>query len=413
MNPPTLVALTAAVLSTAAPSAGSPIAWPAVHTGAVVPIVSPGEDAAGKQSGERRRARDLGVAPGSMEPGPGNAITDVEGVRVGQTTIVEGTRFHTGVTAIVPHGGNLFQEKVPAAIVVGNGFGKLVGLSQVQELGTLETPVLLTGTLSVPRVADALITYMLDLPGNENVGSINPVVGETNDGGLSDIRARPIEPQHVFDAISSARGGAVAEGAVGAGAGTRAFGFKGGIGTSSRRLDEQRGGWTVGVLVQTNYGGSLTILGVPVGRELREQGAEPDAGGFEGEPGDGSCMIVVATDAPLDHRNLERLALRALMGMARTGSNFSNGSGDYVIAFSTDPTLRSGPAAASGPPHRQLDSARVSPLFQAAIEATEEAIYNSLFMATTTEGFRGRAEQLPIDRVLQLLREHGALPTGQ
>ena len=367
-----------------------------------------------EQNPERRRARDLGVAPGTLDPGRQNAITDVPGVRVGHATIVEGTRFHTGVTAVLPHGGNLFREKVPAAIVVGNGFGKLAGLSQVQELGTLETPVLLTGTLSVPRAADALITYMLELPGNENVRSVNPVVGETNDGGLSDIRARPIRPEHVFDAIRNASAGPVEEGAVGAGSGTVAFGFKGGIGTSSRRLPDERGGWTVGVLVQTNYGGrsGLTILGVPVGRELGRGGAArplPDGSDDGNEPGDGSCMIVVATDAPLSHRNLERLALRGLMGMARTGSSFSNGSGDYVIAFSTDPTLRSGPDAGNEPPNRQLDNALVSPLFEAVIEATEEAIYNSLFMATTTDGFRRRVEELPVERVLQLLRDHGAL----
>lgn len=381
-----------------------------------------------RQEDARMRARDMGVVTGTLDPGPFNAITDVPGVRVGHTTLHEGDRFRTGVTAVVPHGGNLFRDKVPAAIVVGNGFGKLAGLSQVQELGTLETPILLTGTLSVPRVADALITYMLELPGNEDVRSINPVVGETNDGRLSDIRARPIRPEHVFHAIRSAREGQVLEGAVGAGTGTVAFGFKGGIGTSSRRTAEGAGGWTVGVLVQTNFGGrrSLRISGVPVGEELATRAAgrgisvagsgdtsnalAADLVESDTAPGDGSCMIVVATDAPLEHRALERLALRALMGMARTGSNFSNGSGDYVIAFSTHTALRTGAEADAQNVVRTLPSGALSPLFQAVIEATEEAIYNSLFMAQTTEGFRGtRVEALPLDRVRNILQRHRAL----
>jgi len=367
---------------------------------------------------DRPRARGAGIVVGSMEPGTLNAITDVAGVRVGHTTIIEGVEFHTGVTAILPHEGNVFRAKVPAAIVVGNGFGKLAGLSQVQELGTLETPILLTGTLSVPRVADALITYMLDLPGNENVRSINPVVGETNDGGLSNIRARPIRPEHVFDAIRTATAGPVREGVVGAGTGTVAFGFKGGIGTASRRLSGRAGDWTVGVLVQTNFGSrrALRIAGVAVGEELAATpGADstldpavPDP--TLGAPGDGSCMIIVATDAPLEHRALERLAMRALMGMARTGSNFSNGSGDYVVAFSTHPALRSGPDAGDSEPARMLGSGAMSPLFQAVIEATEEAIYNSLFAATTVQGYGGRTvEALPVDEVLRILRQHGAI----
>ncbi len=390
--------------------------------------VSSHRASAPRQVDARMRARDMGVVAGTLSPGALNAITDVAGVLVGHTTVHEGDRFRTGVTAIVPHGGNLFREKVPAAIVVGNGFGKLAGLSQVQELGTLETPILLTGTLSVPRVADALITYMLDLPGNEDVRSINPVVGETNDGRLSDIRARPIRPEHVFNAIRSASDGPVPEGAVGAGTGTVAFGFKGGIGTASRRVAGGSSGWTVGVLVQTNYGDmrSLRIAGVPVGEELAApvNGGEIQAarGGATGDvaasglaepgdaPGDGSCMIVVATDAPLDHRALERLALRALMGMARTGSNFSNGSGDYVIAFSTHEALRSGADANNQSVVRTLSSSALSPLFQGALEATEEAIYNSLFMAQTTEGYRGtRVEALPLDRVRNILRRHRAL----
>ncbi len=373
----------------------------------------------------RPRAREVGITPGILDPGPLNAITDVEGVMVGHATLIEGQDIRTGVTAILPHAGNLFQEKVPAAIFVGNGFGKLAGISQVQELGTLETPILLTGTLSVPRVADALITYMLDLPGNEEVRSINPVVGETNDGGLSDIRARPIRPEHVFAAIRGARSGRVAEGNVGAGTGTRAFGFKGGIGTSSRRLPQNRGGWTVGVLVQTNYGGVLSIAGIPVEAELRDRSRGPNtsstpsgamgAGPPHFDMGDGSCMIVVATDAPLTHRGLERLAMRALMGMARTGSSFSNGSGDYVIAFSTHTSLRgTGVSHPVDEPGKILEfplaPARTSPLFQAVIEATEEAIYNSLFAATNMEGYGGhRVEALPIEEVVEILEAHAVI----
>ncbi len=361
-----------------------------------------------ESQGERIRARAMGIEAGTLPPGPSNAITDVGDVRVGHTTLRDGARFRTGVTAIIPHGGNLFREKVPAAIVVGNGFGKLAGLSQVQELGTLETPILLTGTLNVPRVADALISYMLELPGNENVRSVNPVVGETNDGYLSDIRSRPIGYEQVADAISSASSGEVPEGAVGAGTGTVAFGFKGGIGTSSRQLPARADGWRVGVLVQTNFGSrrALRIGGVPVGAEL----SPPAGSGGPGRTGDGSCMIVVATDAPLEHRALERLALRALMGMARTGSNFSNGSGDYVIAFSTHPAMRSGQDADTEVVARTLPAGEMSPLFQAVIEATEEAIYNSLFMAETTTGFDGaRVEALPLEQVREILQRHGAI----
>ncbi len=369
----------------------------------------------------RPRARAVGIKPGILTPGPLNAITDVAGVMVGHTTLIEGQNIRTGVTAILPHAGNLFQEKVAAAIFVGNGFGKLTGISQVQELGTLETPILLTGTLSVPRVADALITYMLELPGNEEVQSINPVVGETNDGGLSDIRARPIRPEHVFAAIRGAREGAVAEGNVGAGTGTQAFGFKGGIGTSSRRLPETRGGWTVGVLVQTNYGGVLSIAGIPVEEELRSRPSRSTGTSTATsdppprDAGDGSCMIVVATDAPLTHRNLERLAMRALMGMARTGSSFSNGSGDYVIAFSTHASLRGSGVTRPNPESGEasaypLTPGQASPLFQAVIEATEEAIYNSLFAATNMEGYGGhRVEALPVEEVVEILEAHAVI----
>jgi D-aminopeptidase len=364
----------------------------------------------------RPRARDLGVVVGVLPPGPLNAITDVAGVRVGHTTLVRGADIHTGVTAILPHGGNLFREKVPAAVVVGNGFGKLMGSTQVQELGELETPILLTGTLNVPRVADALLDWMLALPGNEAVQSINPVVAETNDGYLSDVRARPAGRDEVFAALRGAKGGPVEEGSVGAGTGTVAFGFKGGIGTASRVVPRRLGGYTVGVLVQTNFGGALTINGAPVGRELgryylKDQ-LEPRPGGPGGagtaDRADGSIIMVVATDAPLDARNLRRLAARAMLGLARTGSPSTNGSGDYVIAFSTAAQNRVRPGEAV----RQesvLGNDAVSPLFLAAVEATEEAIYNSLLRATTVTGRAGRrVEALPLDRTTEILRKYGA-----
>ncbi|HJO02933.1 MAG TPA: P1 family peptidase [Acidobacteriota bacterium] len=362
------------------------------------------------QGPERRsRLRELGVEPGVLSPGPLNAITDVAGVLVGHTTLVVPSTTNTGVTAILPHAGNLFREKVPGAVFVANGFGKLTGISQIRELGTIETPILLTGTLSVPRAADGLISYMLGLPGNEDVRSINPIVGETNDGYLSDIRARPIRPEHVRQAIESARSGAVAEGNVGAGAGTIAFGFKGGIGTSSRQLLGQLGGWTIGALVQTSFGGVLTIAGAPVGEELgRYYLRDVLSGSADGvDAADGSCMIVIATDAPLSAASLSRLALRAFMGMARTGAAGSNGSGDYVIAFSTHSGLRSGPDGEVLPRTTALAAEQLSPLFMAAIEATEESIYNSLFQASTTVGAHGTVEALPLQRTLEILREHG------
>ncbi len=365
--------------------------------------------AAGAGAQERRSPREMGVIVGVLPPGPGNAITDVAGVLVGQVTIVEGDSVNTGVTAILPHGRNVFQRKVPAAIVVGNGFGKLVGFTQVQELGELESPVVLSCTLCVPRVADAVLTYLLGLPGNENVRSANAVVGETNDGFLNDIRARPVRESHVLQAIADARGGPVEQGSVGAGRGTSAFGWKGGIGTSSRKLPEALGGWTVGVLVQSNYGGVLQVAGAPVGRELGRyylrglvEGGGPD--GADESP-DGSIMIVVATDAPLEHRNLERLARRALAGVARTGSSMSNGSGDYVIAFSTVPVA----ARDSVPP---LGNNAVSPLFQAVIEATEESVYNSIFLATTVRGHRGTRTALPLDSTEVVLRRYGVIREG-
>ncbi|HEV8399993.1 MAG TPA: P1 family peptidase [Gemmatimonadales bacterium] len=339
----------------------------------------------------RPRARDIGLVVGSLPPGPLNAITDVAGVRVGHTTITRGDSINTGITAILAHGGNLFRDKVPAAIVVGNGFGKLAGSTQVNELGELESPIVLTCTLCVPRAADAVLTWLLGLRGNEDVRSANPVVGETNDGFLNNIRARPITEADVLNAIRGAAEGPVAEGAVGAGRGTVAFGWKGGIGTASRRLSADGGGWTVGVLVQTNYGGDLMIGGAPVGRELRK------AAGTGGS-GDGSIIMVVATDAPLDHLRLERLARRALAGLARTGSTFSNGSGDYVIAFSTSRTAT--PVVVND---------AMSPLFQAAIEATEEAIYNSLLRAETVRGYRGVVRALPIDSTVTILKRYGAI----
>jgi D-aminopeptidase len=354
---------------------------------------------------QRPRARDIGIVVGSIPTGPLNAITDVAGVRVGHTTIVRGDSINTGVTAILPHDGNPFQEKVPAAIVVGNGFGKLAGSTQVNELGELESPIVLTCTLCVPRAADAVLTWLLALPGNADVRSANPVVGETNDGFLNNIRARAITESDVVSAIRGASAGAVAEGAVGAGRGTVAFGWKGGIGTSSRKLPAKWGGWTVGVLVQTNFGGDLTIAGVPVGRELRE------TGNGKRDSGDGSIIMVVATDAPLDHLRLVRLANRALAGLARTGSSMSNGSGDYVIAFSTARPRPPSPAL-----DRLVDTVALvrndvmSGLFQATIDATEEAIYNSLLRAETVRGYRGTVRALPVDSTITILKQHGAIP---
>ena len=354
----------------------------------------------------RPRAREFGLVVGVLPTGPLNAITDVAGVAVGQVTVIEGRDVRTGVTAVLPHGGNVFQDKVPAGISVANGYGKLTGVTQVRELGTLETPIVLTNTLSVPAAADAVIDWTLGLPGNERVASVNPVVGETNDGWLSDIRGRHVTKAHVLEAIRTASGGPVAEGAVGAGTGTTCFDYKGGIGTASRRLPDARGGYTVGVLVQTNFGGVLTIRGVPFDRKDAGSGAGATGGMAPNPAGDGSCLIVVATDAPLDARNLERLAKRALLGIARTGGYYSNGSGDYAVAFSTAASVRV--------PHRSEAPTRtvtvlrddaVSPLFQAAAEAAEEAILNSLFKAVRTEGKDGHvAEALPLDRVRELLK---------
>ena len=338
------------------------------------------------QTPPRPRASDLDIVVGVLPRGPLNAITDVAGVRVGHTTIVRGESVHTGVTAVLPHGGNLFREKVPGAVFVGNGFGKLMGSTQIDELGEIESPILLTNTLSVGRVADAAIDHMLALPGNEDVRSINIVVGETNDGRLNDIRGRHVTRDDVLNAIRKAAGGPVEEGSVGAGTGTVAFGFKGGIGTASRRLPAGLGGHTVGVLVQSNYGGILTIAGAPVGKELGRYY-------LKDETEKGSIMIVIATDAPVDARNLRRMGARAMMGLARTGAAGTNGSGDYAIAFST-----------ARQPAALVKNDDMSPIFLAVIEATEEAIYNSLLKATTVTSSAGTAEALPIERVREILK---------
>jgi D-aminopeptidase len=356
--------------------------------------------------GRRARARDLGIVPGTLPPGPLNGITDVAGVLVGQTTIRTGDSVRTGVTAILPHGGNLFLDRVPAAIHVGNGFGKLLGVTQVNELGELETPILLTCTLCVWKAADAMVAWLLAQPGMEQVRSINPVVGETNDGYvLNVIRRRPVSETDVRAALTGATSGPVAEGSVGAGTGTIAFGWKGGIGTASRRVRQADSLWTVGVLVQTNFGGDLQILGVPVGRALGRRGVTR-AGEVQGRRG--SIMIVVATDAPLSQRNLQRVAARAIIGLGRTGSVADNGSGDYVIAFSTHPGVRR-PYGATRLALTELGNEAVSGLFQATVEATEEAIYNSLFMATTVQANGSTVEALPVEQVLEILRKRGAL----
>ena len=355
---------------------------------------------------QRPRARDLGIAPGTLPAGPLNAITDVAGVAVGQTTVREGDTVRTGVTAIVPHADNLFHERVPAAIHVGNGFGKLVGVTQTAELGELETPILLTCTLCVWKAADAMVAFLLARPGMEEVRSINPVVGETNDGyALNAIRGRPITEQHVRGALESAAGGPVAEGSVGAGTGTVAFGWKGGIGTSSRRVKAADESWTVGALVQSNFGGDLHILGVPVGRGLGRNGLRM---GGEQQGARGSIMIVLATDAPLSDRNLRRLAARAILGVGRTGSSMDNGSGDYVIAFSTHPGVRrrSREAVRTLP---ELSNDAISGLFQGAVEATEEAIYNSLLRATTERANGNVVEAIPVAEVVELLKKRGAV----
>ncbi|MEO8295864.1 MAG: P1 family peptidase [Gemmatimonadota bacterium] len=350
----------------------------------------------------QQRARELGVRPGIFPPGALNAITDVAGVRVGHRTLIAGSTVRTGVTVIFPHAGNPFLERAPAAIVVGNGFGKLLGSTQVNELGELESPILLTCTLCVWRVADAAVDWMLRQPGLEQVRSINPVVAETNDGYLNDIRSRPITAKDVETALIEASSGPVEEGSVGAGTGTMAFAWKGGIGTASRVLPKSLGGWTLGVLVQTNFGGVLQVLGAPVGKELGRYAFKQE---LDQDRGDGSVIIVVATDAPVLARNLRRLADRALMGLARTGSSASNGSGDYVIAFSNADQVRR-PYRERRPVATELENEEMSALFQAVVEATEEAIYNSLFMAKTIEGNGHTAEAIPLDRVREILAKY-------
>lgn len=375
---------------------------------------------------KRPRAGEFGIKFGVLPTGENNSITDVAGVLVGQTTLIKGDNIRTGVTAILPHGGNLFREKVPAAIFVGNGFGKLAGSTQVNELGEIETPILLTSTLSVPKVGDFLLDYMLALPGNENVRSINPIVAETNDGGLNDIRGRHITREDVFSAIKTAKSGPVEEGVVGAGTGTIAFGWKGGIGTSSRKLPASLGGYTIGVLVQTNFGGVLNIDGVPVGEELgkyylkevvqkpaHQQGLNaqsspkiPHSTFRDPHSADGSIIIVIATDAPLDWRQLDRLAERSMSGLARTGSSMTNGSGDYAIAFSTANRIN---ASDEKRTITVLGNDAMSPLFQAVIESTEEAIINSMFKATTVTGNGRTVEALPLDKVREILRKYGRI----
>ena len=369
------------------------------------------------QKPARPRAREAGIKVGILPPGPMNAITDVSGVSVGQTTIIRGDNIRTGVTAILPHSGNLFREKVPAAIFVGNGFGKLMGSTQVDELGEIETPILLTSTLNVPRVADALLDYMLALPGNEDVQSVNAIVAETNDGYLNDIRGRHVTRDDVFAALKNAKGGEVEEGSVGAGTGTIAFGFKGGIGTASRKLPARLGGYTVGVLVQSNYGGVLTINGAPVGQELeryylKDQVTSSRITRCQDNPdpaqcADGSVIVVIATDAPVDARNLKRMGARSMFGLARTGAAATNGSGDYAIAFTTAIDGRVKSSTSQTRTMSLLSNDAMSPLFLAVIEATEEAVYNSLFRATTLTG-RGRTiEALPLERTLEVLRRRG------
>ena len=404
------------------------------------------------QAAERPRARDLGITPGILPPGPLNAITDVADVRVGQVTLIEGDRVRTGVTAILPHGGNLFQDKVAGAVFVGNAFGKLAGSTQVQELGTIETPIVLSNTLAVGTVMDAVVGWTLAQPGNGEVRSVNAVVGETNDGGLNDIRSQPVRKEHVLAALKDAREGPVAEGGVGAGTGTIAFGFKGGIGTSSRVAPVDGRSYMVGVLVQSNFGGVLSIDGVPVGKELGRVGArtsdsgragllrrsasrqaprndersggaglwgsgpgprsdERSTGGVgdtgAGDTADGSCMIVVATDAPLSPKDLSRLAARAIFGLARTGSSYSNGSGDFAIAFSTAKELRVAHGATQILPRPTLPTEAVSPLFEAVLEATEEAVINSLLKAETTTGNGRTVQALDIEKLRELLKKYG------
>jgi D-aminopeptidase len=378
----------------AVPALFAPVAVPLLLAGAVV-------------ASHRSRARALGIAVGILAPGPGDAITDVAGVRVGHTTVIEGGDVRTGVTVVLPHAGNVFRDKVPAAVHIANGFGKLAGISQVRELGTLETPIALTGTLNTFRVADGVVDWVLSLPGNEEVDSVNPVVGECNDGFLSDARRRPVTRAHVLAAIAAAAEGPVAEGSVGAGTGTRCLGFKGGIGTASRHLPASLGGWTLGVLVQTNFSaGALCVAGAPVGVELGRHSFREELEAHE----QGSCMIVVATDAPLDARQLGRIAARTPMGLSRAGGFASNGSGDYAVAFCTHPACRVAHEAGGVRTVPVLADEELSPLLLAAVEASEEAVLDSLFMATTVTGFEGHTcDAIPLVDVVAILARHTLL----
>lgn len=354
---------------------------------------------------QNQTLRSYGVSTGILPTGTHNAITDVEGVLVGHETLIKGDSIRTGATVILPYSGNIFQQKVPAAIYVGNGFGKMAGSTQVEELGNLETPIVLTNTLNVASGINALIQYTLEFPGNENVGSVNALVGETNDGFLNDIRGQHVKVEHILSALQQAKSGPVAQGNVGAGTGTRCFAYKGGIGTSSRKISEKAGNYTVGVLVQANFGGVLHIKGLPIEELLKNQSEAPSQ-----KDTDGSCMIVVATDAPLDSRNLKRLAKRAMLGLARTGGIASNGSGDYVIAFSTAEAIRVPYSSEKALLNTSvLSNDHMSPLFLATIEATEEAIYNALFTAETMKGLHGEVEALPEQKVLKLIDQHGLL----
>ena len=358
---------------------------------------------AAQATNERPRPREAGITFGILPTGPLNAITDVAGVKVGQVTLIEGTNIRTGVTAILPHGGNLYQDKVPAGFAVGNAYGKFMGSTQVEELGEIETPILLTNTLNVPEAAAGAIQWTLEQPGNEQVRSVNAVVGETNDGTLNDIRGRHVTPSNAIAAIEAARAGPVQEGAVGAGTGTIAFSWKGGIGSSSRKLPANLGGWTVGVLVQTNYGGVLQVAGVPVGQALGQYYLKDE---LSKASADGSCIVVIATDAPLSDRNLERLAHRGLLGIARTGSPMTNGSGEYAIAFSTNLDVRRTPERRAKPSVIvDLPNDQMSPLFEAAVEAAEEAAINSLFAATPMDGNGHHVDALPVDQVVKLYRK--------
>lgn len=359
-------------------------------------------------SAQSQRARELGIETGILTPGAWNSITDVSEVKVGHQTVIEGDDIRTGVTAILPHDGNIFRERVPAAVFVGNGFGKALGFTQVHELGEIETPIALTNTLSIHTVANGVADYVLNQPGNENVRSVNPVVGETNDGWLNDIRGRNVTIEDVYTAIENAKTGPVDEGNVGAGTGTRALGFKGGIGTASRVLPKDMGGYTVGVLVQSNFGGILTINGAPVGKELNNHYMAHEVP----YDVDGSVMIIMATDAPVTSRNLERLAKRAFLGIARVGGFASNGSGDYVIAFSTNKNVRIHQNDESLYSITKLNNSAMTPLFLAAVEATEEAILNSLFQAESMTGWNGHTQEaLPVKEVMEILKKYNAAST--